>query len=337
MPTERPITTVLATVPFEEHEVDQLREAFAPAELVRVDSSDDARIEEVLRTADVAVLEGDLDQRHLDAPNLAWVHCDHSGLNKSARPEVFEKGLLVSGSAGRSAPALAQHGFFFALSLTYQAKELQRDQANRTWRGIPDYFHRPALWGQTLGVVGFGRTGQEMARLGRAFGMHVVVLRRKQDGGVPDFVDEMLTTDSGDSVMDLADRCDVIMLATQLTDATHHLFSTEQFERMRPSAVLVNISRGPVVDERALEEALRTGRIAGAASDVFATEPLPADSGLWDAPNFYLTPHMTPRMPDKTQRSIDIIVENVRRFRSGETLLNQLTEADVYHGATHPR
>ncbi|MFD1715235.1 D-2-hydroxyacid dehydrogenase [Amnibacterium flavum] len=329
MTDNRTISTVLATVPFTEDELEQLRTAFAPAEFVWAASDDSELIAATLERADVAVLEGDLDDRHIAAPHLQWIHCDHSGLNKSARPEVFEKGLIVSGSAGRSAPALAQHGFYFALSLTYKARELLRDQAARTWRGIPDYFYRPALWGQTLGVVGFGATGQEMAKLGCAFGMRVVVLRRK-GGDAPDYVDEMLATSEGDSVEDLIDRADVIMLATQLTDETHHLFGAAQFDRMKQSAILINISRGPVVDEAALVEALEQGKIAGAASDVFSAEPLPSDSALWDAPNFYLTPHMTPRMPDKTQRSIDIIVENARRYRAGEPLLNQLSEADAY-------
>lgn len=337
MTDTRDISAVLATVPYSEDELAQLKAAFGPAEFIWADSSDDEAIRAALERVDVAVLEADLDDRHLAAPHLRWVHCDHAGLNRSARPEVFEKGLIVTGSAGRSAPALAQHGFYFALSLTYQARELLRDQSAHVWRGIPEYFWRPALWGQTLGVIGYGSTGQEMAKLGRAFGMRVIVLRRSVPAELPPEVDEMIGDDTADGLGRLIDESDVIMLATALTDRTHHLFSTEEFARMKDSAVLINMARGPVVDEDALVAALRNGQIAGAATDVFATEPLPADSPLWEAGNIYLTPHMTPRMPDKTQRSIAMITENVTRYREGAPMINQITADDVWTASPAPR
>jgi phosphoglycerate dehydrogenase-like enzyme len=99
---------------------------------------------------------------------------------------------------------------------------------------------------------------------------------------------------------------------------------------MKRSAYLINIARGAVVDEAALIAALEDGVIAGAASDVFETEPLPSDAPIWNAPRMIITPHMTPRLPDKTQRSIDIITENVRRYRAGEAMLNALKPEDMF-------
>jgi phosphoglycerate dehydrogenase-like enzyme len=329
MSSPRTISTVLSTVPFTPEEIDQLRGAFAPAEFVWCPSDDAATIAETLQRADVAVLEGDLDDRFLEAPRLRWVHCDHSGLNQSARPDVFAKGLIVTGSAGRSAPALAQHGFYFALALTFEARTLFEHQANHVWRGIEGYFWKPALWGKTLGIVGFGHTGKEMAALGKAFGMRVVVYRRRVED-VPDTVDVLLAADRGDTVDRLISESDVIMIAAQLTDETYHLFDRNRFAQMKRSAYLVNLARGAVVDTNALVEALTEGQIAGAGLDVFEQEPLPADSPLWDAPNLVLTPHMTPRMPDKTQRSIATIAENARRYRCGEPLLNAITPRDVF-------
>ncbi|HET6706312.1 D-2-hydroxyacid dehydrogenase, partial [Amycolatopsis sp.] len=271
--------------------------------------------------------------RHLGAPRLRWVHCDHSGLTRSARPEVFERGLLVTGSAGRSAPALAQHGFYFALALTFDARGLLEMQDAHQWRPAPGYEKRLSLWGKTLGVVGFGHTGREMARLGKAFGMRVIAYRRSA-GDVPADVDVMLSADRGDRMDRLVAESDVIMLATQLTDVTHHLFSTGEFARMKNTAFLVNMARGAVVDQDALVKALHAGEIAGAGLDVADPEPLPPNSDLWDAPNVLITPHMTPAVPDRTQRSIDVIAENARRYRAGEPLLNALTERDIY---THDR
>lgn len=323
------ISTVLSTVPFSESEIEQLRTAFAPAEFVWCPSDDAETIATLLERADVAVLEGDLDDRFLAAPRLRWVHCDHSGLNKSARPEVFEKGLIVTGSAGRSAPALAQHGFYFALALTFEAQRLFEHQANHVWRGIDGYFWKEGLWGKTLGIVGFGHTGREMAALGKAFGMRVIVYRRSGET-VPADVDLLLASDNGDSIDRLVTESDVIMLATQLTDETFHLFDAQRFAQMKNTAFIINLARGAVIDTAALIDALVGGAIAGAGLDVFEQEPLPADSPLWDAPNLVLTPHMTPRMPDKTQRSIDTIVENIRRYRAGEPLLNAITPRDAF-------
>ncbi|GAA1445863.1 D-2-hydroxyacid dehydrogenase [Nocardiopsis tropica] len=328
-PDQREIHSVLSTVLYRPHEIEQLRAAFAPAEFTHLHPADSAGIAEALEHADVAVLPVDLDDRFLAAPRLRWVHCDHAGLTRSARPEVFEKGLLVTGSAGRSAPALAQHGFFFALALTFDAKRLLEKQAEHAWRAIPDYHHRLALWGKTLGIVGFGHTGQEMAALGKAFGMRVIASRRRSGSSHP-AVDLMLSTDAGDSLDTLIRESDVIMLAAPLTDKTYHLFSSEQFASMRDGAYLINMARGQIIDQDALIEALRTGRIAGAGLDVTDPEPLPADSPLWDLPGVLITPHMTPMLPDRTQRSIDMIVENIGRYRRGEALLNALSARDVF-------
>ncbi|MEQ0558235.1 D-2-hydroxyacid dehydrogenase [Amycolatopsis sp. NEAU-NG30] len=323
------IRSVLATVMFGEDHLDQLRRAFAPAEVVHVQPWDADGIAAALEHADVAVIAGDLDHRYVDAPRLRWVHCDHSGLTRSARPEVFERGLLVTGSAGRSAPALAQHAFYFALALTFDARGLLEMQDAHLWRPAPGYADRLSLWGKTLGIVGFGHTGREMARLGKAFGMRVIVYRRS-DGEATADVDVLLSADRGDSMDRLVAEADVVMLATQLTDATHHLFSAAEFAAMKNTAFLINLARGPVVDQDALVEALQAGEIAGAGLDVADPEPLPPDSALWSAPHVLITPHMTPALPDRTQRSVDIIIENARRYRAGEPLLNALTERDVY-------
>jgi phosphoglycerate dehydrogenase-like enzyme len=328
-PNTRVIKSVLATVPFKLDEIDQLRRAFAPADFIYCSSADKETIERTLQFVDVAVIEGDLDDRYVAAPNLKWVHCDHSGLTRSARADVFEKGLIVTGSAGRSAPALAQHAFYFALALTFDAKRLFENQAAHVWRGNPGYADKLGLPGKTLGIVGFGRTGTEMAALGNAFGMKVIVYTRSVPESAPN-VDNLLCADRGDGLDPLLAESDVIMLATQLTDATHHMFSTKQFARMKPSAYIINLARGPVIDEAALLQALLEGQIAGAGLDVFAQEPLPADSPLWDAPNVIITPHMTPAMPDKTQRSIDMIVANIGRYIKGEEMLNTITRRDVF-------
>ncbi len=325
----RTIERVLATVRFGPAELDRLREAFAPAEFRHCAPDDADGIAEALRTADVAVIDGDLDDRHLAAPRLAWVHCNHAGLTRSARPEVFARDLIVTGAAGRSAAALAQHGFYFALALTYDARGLIADQDRRIWRGIPGYDDRLGLWGKTLGVVGLGHTGRAMATLGHAFGMRVLGYTRSVIEP-PAGVDRLLCADRGDTLDPILDEADVVMLAAPLSDATHHLFDAAALDRLKDTAYLINLGRGGLIDSDALLAALREGRLGGAGLDVFETEPLPADSPLWAAPNLLITPHATPALPDRTERSLAIVIDNVGRYRRGEPLLNAITERDLY-------
>jgi phosphoglycerate dehydrogenase-like enzyme len=323
------ISSALVTVPFGGNYLDQVLHALAPSEIIRTSSEDSAGIAEALTRVDVAIIEGDLDRRFVEAPHLQWVHCDHSGLTRSATPEVFEKGLLVSGSAGRSARALAQHVFYFALAMTFDAYGLHDQQLTRTWRGLPGYSDRLSLSGKTLGVIGLGHTGIEVARLGAAFGMRVIAYRR-QDTPTPEPVDRLYSALRGDTIDELLRESDVLVLATHLSDETYHLIGERELVMMKSTAFLINMARGAVVDETALVPALESGVIAGAGSDVFEHEPLPADSPLWTTRNMMVTPHATPSLPDKTQRSVDMIVENIRRYRAGETLLNPLKAHDVY-------
>jgi phosphoglycerate dehydrogenase-like enzyme len=329
----RDIKRVLCTLKFEPTDIEQVRKGFAPADFIQCRPDDADGIGRALEVVDVAVISGDLDERHVRAPHLKWIHCDHSGLTKSARPEIFEKGIIVTGSAGRSAAALAQHGFYFALALTFDARGLIANQEAHVWRGIPGYEKRLGLAGKTLGIVGLGHTGREMALIGKALQMKVIAYTRSVQPDRPE-IDQLLCADRGDTVDLLIEKSDVIMLSTQLTDDTYHMFSRREFERMKRSAIIINMARGSVIDESALVDALRSGTISGAGLDVFEQEPLPKDSPLWDASNVLITPHMTPALPDRTQRSIDMIVTNAERYRTGRPLLNALTQRDVFVART---
>jgi phosphoglycerate dehydrogenase-like enzyme len=319
------IELALATVGWPAEYVERLRACLGAVRFVH--TRDDAEIGRWLREADVAVIAGDLDDRHLAAPKLRWIHCDHAGLNKSARPEVFEKGLLVTSSAGRSAPALAEHAMLFMLTFAYQLPRFMAAQREHRW-GIEGQERLRGLIGRTVGIVGLGNTGRELTARAKAFGMTVLGYRRSAQP--VDGVDRLFAYERGDSLDDLLAASDYVVLATPLSDATHHLIGARELGLMKPTAVLVNMARGAVVDEAALIDALRARRIAGAGLDVFETEPLPPDSPLWDLPNVLITPHTTPQVPDRTGRSLEIICENARRYRAGERMLNLLEPRDVW-------
>jgi phosphoglycerate dehydrogenase-like enzyme len=325
------ITAVLATVAYTGSHLERLKEILAPAEVIFVDSEDAAGIAAALTRVDVAVLRADLDQRFLAAPQLRWIHCDHAGLNNSAKPQVLARNdLMVTGSAGRAAPALAQHALFFALALTYDVNGLVATKKRHQWRGLPGYEDRRGLYGKTMGVIGLGHTGRALVPLARACGMRVLGYGRGSAHAEGLNLDAYYDSSTGATLDDLLRDSDVVVLSIRMTDETFHLIGSRELQLMKPSAYLINIARGSVVDEAALVEALHNGTIAGAGLDVFENEPLLPDDAIWDAPNAVLTHHVTAEVPDLAASSLDIIAENVRRYRADEPLLNALKPSDLY-------
>lgn len=324
------INRVMTTVEYTGWHLDELKRILAPATIDVVNADEELSVAEALKVADVAILKADLDARYVAAENIKWIHCDHAGLNGSARPEYLEReDLAITGSAGRAAPALAQHALFLALALVYDAPGLERVRLQHRWRGLEDYSDRRGLWGKTIGIIGMGHTGRAMAELAKACGMTVLAYGRGKEQQT-NSVDTFFDAAEGDTIDTILEASDLIVLAIRLTDETHHMIGADQLAQMKDAAYLVNIARGPVIDEAALVEALYAGSIAGAGLDVFEQEPLPEDAPIWDAPNVVLTHHTTAEMPDLTARSLEIIRENVRRYRADEPLLNQLKHSDVY-------
>jgi phosphoglycerate dehydrogenase-like enzyme len=223
---------------------------------------------------------------------------------------------------------LAEHALFLTLSLVYDSFGLHDAQRAHRW-GLDGYNRRRGLHGKTLGIIGLGGTGRATASLGRALGMRVLAARHR-GGPPPEHVDVTYTVTDGDPLDPLLEQSDVVVLACRLTDDTYHLIGERELGLMKPSAYLINMARGAVVDEAALIPALQGGTIGGAGFDTFETEPLPVDSPLWDLPNLVVTPHATPEMPDMVAQCLDIIAENVRRYRCGQPLLHALTPADAY-------
>jgi len=326
---ERNIETVLVTVPYTGWHLEKLRNAFAPAKFIQLNKDDTVGIAKALKEADVAILQGDVSEQIMEGSKLRWIHCDHAGINLSARPEVFERGLLLTGSAGRSGPVLAEHIFFLTLSLIYNSHGLHDAQKSHIWGGIPGYEDRRGLYSKTMGIIGMGYTGKELAMRAKAFGMRVLGYRRSVTE-VPAGVDKLFCSDRGENIYELLKESDVVVLSIRLSDETYHLIGERELKLMKSTAFLINMARGHVVDENALVTALRDGIIGGAGFDTFEQEPLPADSPIWDAPNMVITPHCTPEMPDLVARSLDIICENVKRYRQGKPLLNALVPRDVY-------
>jgi len=320
---------VMNDLPFKADERERLLAAIRPADVIAVDPRDEAAVGAALDRADIAILAGDLDERFLRAPKLRWVHCDHAGLTRSARPEVFDRGLIVTGSAGRSGPALAEHVVMFALMLSARYWIFSEAQKRGEWLRSPEMSTLRPLSGRTMGIIGMGHTGTELVKRAKAFNMRVIGYRRR-DLMPPPGVDRMYSADRGEGLDDLLRNSHVLAIVVNLSNATRHLIGAREFALLPPGALVINLARGEVIDQDALVAALRSGHVAGAGIDVTTPEPLPPGHPLWSEPNLLITPHFTPVLPDRSARSLEIIVENFRRYRAGEPMLNQLTAADVY-------
>lgn len=301
----------------------------APDRVVRVDRKDLGAFRDALKEAEIAFLGADLDDDVLAAPRLKWVHVNMSGITQSARPEIFTRGLKVTGVAGRSAPALAEHAMMFMLAINANLRGFEEAQRAHRWGGVEGSRDLRALYGQTVGILGVGATAKELALRAKAFGMNVLGYRRR-DAALPPGFDHIYASDRGETIEPILREADFIVLAINLSDATNHLIDRDALAQMKPNAVIVNLSRGGVIDEAALLEALYARRIRGAGLDVFDTEPLPADSRFWDAPNTLVSPHSSAPVHDRLKRTMAIIEENFRRYRAGEDMLNALTPEDIY-------
>ena len=265
--------------------------------------------------AEAEVLYGGLPEELWDAfPRLRWIQCQGAGMERQLFPALVESEVIVTNAAGIHAPYCAEHAFALLLGLARGIQLYTRDQLARRWQGRP----LVEIGGWTLGLVGLGGFGREMARRGAGFNMHVLGLD-PYCAEAPPHVDELLAPGG---LPDLLRRSDVVMLACPLTPETRHLIDAEALAQMKPTAYLISVTRGGVVDEAALIDALRAGRIAGAGLDVFEVEPLPADSPLWEMENVILTPHSAGRSQNRPRPTVELFCDNLRRYREGRPLRN---------------
>lgn len=320
------INKVVTTVWYKKEDMYALRRVFPDAAFCYVDFYDKEKLEQEVKDADVAILMGDVDNCILGENTLKWIHCDHAGLNGSARPEVFARGIPVTGSAGRSAPVLAEHCIYFMFQHCYHTKELLAAQAKGQW-GVEGSNEWRGMYGRTVGIIGMGNNGKMVASRLKAFGMKVIGYDRYPVQCAD--ADQMLCGNNGDSLDPLLEQSDFVILTLALTDETYHMMNYAAFCKMKQGAFLVNMARGGIVDTNDLMRALDEGLLGGAGLDVVEEEPFPSDHPLWQYPTVYITPHCTPQVPNRAARSIKIIRENARRFEAGEPLLNQLKESDA--------
>ncbi|HZS57437.1 MAG TPA: D-2-hydroxyacid dehydrogenase [Bryobacteraceae bacterium] len=258
--------------------------------------------------------------------HLKWVHTLSAGVESALIPELVNSPVPLTNARGVFAPSLAE---FVVLAMLYFYKRVRRlveSQRAHKW----DNFLVDWLRGKTMGVVGYGEIGRESARLAKALGVKIYAIRRNPERSQNDpIVDRLFSTTE---LHQMLAEVDVVLAAAPLTPETKHVLGKAAFAVMKPSAIVINVGRGPVVDEAALIQALQKKQIAGAALDVFEAEPLSKDSPLWDMENVLISPHCTDRTtnPDWLDLSAQCFVDNFYRYIKGEPLKNVVDKKAGY-------
>lgn len=322
------IHSVLITAQLNPENKKKLENALEGAEIHFCDPQDKKTISRCIHDVDVAILNGDADAQILSGKKLRWIHCCHAGLEKTICPEIFERDIILTSSSGRSAPALAEHVAMFMLALTYDIPFLMRKKAEHQWMAGGAYSEKTGIYGKTVGIVGLGKTGSEVARIAKGFHMKVIGWRRS--GGTKENVDRVYSSENGESVIPLLEQSDYIVLSVELNDKTWHLINEDTLKHVKDTAFIINIGRGGLIDEPALVRALQDGRIAGAGLDTFEKEPLSPDSPLWEIPNVIITPHTTPKLPDREERALEYVLKNIEAYRGNGKFVNRLSQRDMY-------
>jgi phosphoglycerate dehydrogenase-like enzyme len=276
------------------------------------------------------------------APGLRWIQVNSAGVDLLYDTPIWQSEIAITNASGIHAVQIAEYVLGMLLSYAHHFPEATRLQSKAHWPAMMEKLSLATreLRGKTLGILGYGAIGREVARLAAAFGMRVLAtLRSGRDtsfdgwtpegtgdptGGIPTRFYEL------SELHTLLPECDMLVLALPLSAQTYHLLGQTEFELMRRHAFLVNIGRGPLLDHAALVTALQTRRIGGVALDVTEPEPLPADSPLWQMENAIITPHISGMSTYYDDRLVELFCENLRRYLAGEPLLNLVQRTRGY-------
>lgn len=291
-------------------------------------AQEEAQWQDLLAKADV--LFG-FDYTHLDdlldkAPNLKWVQGTSTGIGKAVERLGWADSTIVFTTArGVHSRPLAEFCLMAMLMFVKGAFHMAAEQERKHW----ERYAGTELRGKTLVVISLGSGGQEVARLARCLGMRVIGTKRTIEGIEP-------TTLGVESLYPWTDlepmlaQADFVVLYLPHTPETEGLIGEPELRAMKPGAVLINVARGAIWDEEAVIQALQSGHLGGLASDVFATEPLPVDSPLWEMPNVLISPHSASAADCENERLTDLLCDNLRRYLAGEPLINVLDTERLY-------
>ncbi len=326
--------SLLSLLQLNEAQLQYLRDVSPLLEVRQLPLSDPDTLSTVL-TPDVEILYthfGTFDL-HL-APGLRWVQLDSAGVNQLQTTPLWQSDITITTANGVHTIQIAEYVFSVMLAHAHHLPLAQHLQQSSQWASgtLLNEFVPRELWGATLGIIGYGAIGRQVARLAHTFGMRVLATKRADRSPAFDGWSQAGTGDADGSIPEhyytmaelpmLLPECDILVLALPLTEQTHHLIGAKELALLRSHTLLINVGRGPLIDQSALIAALEERRLGGAALDVTDPEPLPTDSPLWQLENVILTPHVAGLSQHYNDRIVALFADNLHRYLHGEPLLN---------------
>ena len=288
------------------------------------DNSHKAELDALLAETDI--LFGFIPPQNITAraPRLKWFQVTSAGVDRHINTEVWKSNIILTGVSGIHATPIGEFVMALMLMFAKNAPLGFKMMQTKKW----DRYASGTLRGKTVGIVGLGHIGGEVARLAKAFGMRVTGTRRstKKEGKARN-VDLILPASR---MKEMLAQSDYVAVCCPLTPETRHIIGEAELNAMKPTARIINIGRGALIDEEALIRALKEKRIAGAGLDVTEREPLPPDSPLWDFDNVILSPHVSGGMEDYMLRAAELFADNLRRYIAGKKLLNVVNRKRGY-------
>lgn len=326
---------VLSAVSLSEAQV-KLIKAQSPAIHLSVYNDKDATTipAEIWEKAEVLLTSGRFMPEPAAVPNLRWLQVTFAGVDRVLDCALLhEPRIMTTSGSGAGVSQMGEYVIMALLMLGHKLPEAIAGQKERKWISNMTKSIQPLeLRGSTVGIVGYGSIGREVARLLNTFGAKVLAAKHnamqpEDDGYTP----KGLGDPQGnyfhrlypiEGLKGMLEECDFVVLTLPLSPDTHHMFSTDLFNAMKTGTYLVNVSRGALIDDAALIQAIKAGKVGGAVLDVFDPEPLPADSPLWALPEVILTPHISGISPNLMDGVVTLFSENLKRYLAGETLFN---------------
>ena len=317
---------IVLCFPVNQNHIDKIQAAAPEFEVINAGQE---RIDELLPTADIFIGHAKVPvnwDRVLDAGRLRWIQSSAAGLDHCLVPGVIENDdIVVSSASGLFAPQVAEQTFSLLFGVIRRAPLFFRAESQRQFVRLPT----DDLRGKTIGIVGLGGNGRTLAKMLEPWEARILAT----DYYPEDCPAEVAALWPHDELDRLLEESDIVILTLPLNEQTKSLFNAERFSKMKQGSYLINVARGAIVQETALCEALRNGRLAGAGLDVTEVEPLPPDSLLWDDPKVMISPHVGAQSFRRVDDTTNLVSVNLKRFQSGLPLYNRV---DKRLGFPHP-
>lgn len=330
----------LSTLAFPDDLLDRLRALSPRLEVRQITAASAADVPAEVWAATDVLHTGAVLPEPGAAPGLRWVQLDTSGADHLRGTALWDTDVPITSIGGISPVPMAEYALMSVLGFAHHIDRLVDGQRRHHWPTPAQRWNTlmpRRLAGATIGIVGYGRIGREIGRLAAAHRMHVLGLRRGAAARDAEYfhatapaAEDPAELYTPDRLHEFLARCDYLVLTCPLTGETRGMLDAAAFAALKPDAVLVNISRGGIADEAALLGSLRSGRLRGAALDVFDDEPLGPDNPLWDEPGVLISPHVAGFAPDYLEQVGALVEQNLARFLADRPLLNVVDRVRGY-------